>query len=140
MKTKSIIIAATTFLHLKGPDGILLYDDGKKVGITLYGPGTSQSARVQERQSARIESRLAENDGRFTLAPHDVRRAEQAEDWADQTAEFHHLEHDGPDGQPLSGRDLFVAAYSDPSLGWITDQVQNVIGKWGKFATASTPS
>ena len=62
MKIASLAVAATAFLHLKGPDGAFLYDGKEKVGIDLYGPGSPEFAQVEERQSARALKRMQDTD------------------------------------------------------------------------------
>lgn len=140
MKISSLAVAATAFLHLKGPDGVLLYEDGKKVGIDLYGPGSAEYARIEERQSARIHKRMQDNDDKVAFASPEVRRTEAIEDLTDLTAAFHHIEYDAPDGTPLAGRPLHVAVYSDKALGWINEQALKFVNNWGKFSPGSTGS
>lgn len=140
MKASSLASSSTAFLHLRGPDGTPLYENGERVGITLYGPGTPEAARVEERTTARIVKRMRDSDGKPSVVPLDERRAQDAEDLADVTAEFHHLEEDGPDGAPLTGRALFVAVYRNPRLGWIVEQVNKFLGDWGKFTPSSNAS
>ena len=144
MKIKKLAVAPTAFLHLKGPDGNFLYEgegeQKEKVGIELFGPGSPQFAQIEERQTARAVERYKDNDGQITHVPIDQRRAETAEDLADLTSGFHHIEHDDANGQPLTGRALVVAVYSEPDLGWIKDQVAKWLGDWGKFTTGSAAS
>lgn len=137
MKISKLAVAATAFLHLKDPDGAHLYDDGKPVGIDLYGPGSPQFAQTEERQSARAIKRMQDNDNKISLVPIEQRRAEASEDLADLTLAFHNIDYDGADGAPLSGRALYVAVYSEPTLGWIKEQVLKTVGDWGKFKPVS---
>jgi hypothetical protein len=140
MKILLLAAANTSFLHLKGPDGTPLFDGKNKVGIDLFGPGSEESARLEERVSARVVKRMAENDNKVGHVPVDQRRAETAQDLTDMTAAFHHIEHEGADGKPLSGTALYHAVYSDPKLGWIKEQVLKHLGDWGKFTTGSATS
>lgn len=141
MKIATLAVAATAFLHLKAPDGTtFLYDDGKPVGIDLYGPGSDEAAKIESAQSARAIKRMQDNDNKISLPPVETQRAEAADDLAALTAGFHHIEHDGPDGQPLAGRPLYHAVYSDPALGWIKAQVIKFVGDWGKFTPVSPTS
>jgi hypothetical protein len=137
MKIAVLAVAATAFLHLKGPDGALLYEGSDKVGIELYGPGSPEFARVEERQTARAIKRMQDNDNKVSLAPFEERRNDATEDLSALTAGFRHIEHDGPDGTPLSGAALHAAVYSDPGLGWIKEQVTKFVGDWGKFKPGS---
>jgi hypothetical protein len=139
MKIKTLAVAPTAFLHLKGPDGQYLYDDDKgekKVGIDLYSPGSRQAALVDARRSQRVIQRMQDNDNKFSIPPIEQQRTEAAEDLKDLTAGFHNLEYDGPDGKPLTGSALFAAVYSDPEMGWINAQVNKFTGDWGKFKAA----
>ena len=140
MKIKTLAVVPTAFLHLKGPDGAHLYDDGKPVGIDLYGPGSPQYGQTEERQSARTIKRMQDNDNKISLVPIETRRNESSEDLADLTAGFCHIEHESEDGTPLTGRALAIAVYSDPTLGWIKEQVVKFVGDWGKFTAGSTKS
>jgi hypothetical protein len=137
MKIAILAVAATAFLHLKGPDGQLLYDNGQKVGIDLFGPGSDEYSRIEERQSNRAIKRMQDNDNKVSLPAADVRRTEAAEDLTALTAAFHHIEHEDANGQALVGAALYTAVYSDPSLGWIKEQVTKFVGDWGKFTPGS---
>lgn len=137
MKITKLAIAATAFLHLKGPDGVPLYEGAEAVGIDLYGPGSPEHGQIEERQSARVTKRMADNDNKIAHVPLATRRTEAAEDLAALTAGFRHIEHDAADGTPLAGQALYVAVYSDPALGWIKEQVIKFVGDWGKFTTGS---
>ncbi len=144
MKIKTLAVVSTAFLHLKGPDGAHLYetvnDAQVKVGIDLYGPGSAQYGRTEERQSARTVKRIQDNDNKIPIVPIETRRAESSEDLADLTAGFRNLEYETDDDTPLVGRELAIAVYSDPTLGWIKEQVVKFVGDWGKFTAGSTPS
>ena len=140
MKIATLAVAATAFLHLKGPDGNFLYDGDEKVGIDLFGPGSPEFAKIEERQSGRAVKRMQENDGKISVAPSDQRRAEAAEDLAALTAGFHHIEYDGPDKKPLAGIALYTAVYSDATLGWIREQALKAVGDWGRFIKGSATS
>ena len=139
MKIATLAVAATAFLHLKGPDGTHLYEGKEPVGIDLFGPGSPEHARIEERQSARAVKRMQDNDGKVSLAPVEQRRAEAADDLAALTAGFRHIEHE-VDGRQLAGVELHTAVYADPTLGWIKDQVARFVGDWGKFTPGSATS
>ncbi|TCP36551.1 hypothetical protein EV292_10147 [Sphingomonas sp. BK235] len=140
MKIATLAVATTAFLHLKGPDGTPLYDGGEAVGIDLYGPGSAEHGQIEERQSARVVKRMAENENRIAHVPLAQRRIEAAEDLTSLTAGFRYIEHETPDGTPLSGPALYSAVYSDPKLGWIKEQVIKFVGDWGKFTPGSQTS
>lgn len=140
MKIAKYAVAKSGFCHLKGPDGNFLYDDTTKepVGIDLYSPGSPEAAELEGEQSARIIKRMQDNDNKVAHIPVEQRRVETAADLTALTAGFRHIEYDGADGQPLTGKALHTAVYSDPLLGWINVQVIKFVGDWGKF-TGSSP-
>lgn len=140
MKIKTLAVANTAFLHLKGPDGAHLYegegDDRQKVGIDLFGPGSPEYGQIESKQSTRFTKNMQENDGKFVPGSVEERRKLAAEDLAALTASFHHIEADGPDSKPLKGVELYIDVYSDPKLGWIKEQALKFIADWGKFTPA----
>ncbi|MDN4632317.1 hypothetical protein QCD71_12385 [Sphingomonas sp. PsM26] len=137
MKIATLAVSPTAFLHLKGPDGQLLYDDGKPVGIDLYGPGSDEAAAIESAQSARTIKRMQDNDMKIAVPSVETQREETTADLVAYTAAFRHLEHDGPDGQPLVGNHLAAAIYSDPKFGWVKPQVMKFVADWGKFMPGS---
>lgn len=137
MKIALLAVANTAFLHLKGPDDVYLYEGEEPVGIDLFGPGSPEYARIEERQGGRVVKRMSDNDNRLSHVPIETQRAERAEDLASLTAGFRHIEHDDENGAPLAGTALFTAVYADPTLGWIAKQVTKFVGDWGKFKRGS---
>ncbi len=138
MKILALASAAIAFLHLKSPAGEYLYDNGKPVGIDLFGPGSEEAQRVEARQTERAMKRMQDNDNKFSMPPVETARAEATEDLVAITSGFRNIERDGEDGQPLTGVDLYRAVYSDPKLGWIKDQVEKMKRDWGKFMPGSS--
>lgn len=140
MKIATLAVSSTAFLHLKGPDGQHLYEDGKPVGIDLFGPGSSEAAVIESAQSARAIKRMADNDNKIAMPSIEVQREETTADLIAYTADFRNIEYDGPDKKPLVGKALFSAVYSDPALGWIKVQVIKFVADWGKFMPGSPTS
>lgn len=151
MKIATLAVSPIAFLHLKGPDGQHLYEEdksefqplnGKKpplpVGIELYGPGSTEAAVIETAQSQRALKRMQDNDNKVVLPPIEVQRAETTADLVAYTAGVRNIEIDGPDGQPLIGKALATALYSDPALGWIKSQVIKFVADWGNFKGGST--
>lgn len=134
----SIAIAATGVLHLKNAAGELLYADAEKkmpIRIHLHSPGSEAFAAVENRQSARAVKRIQDNDGKVTVAPHEQRLADTAEDLAALTIKFENFRYE-PAGDSF-GPDLFRAVYGDPKLGFITKQVTKHLGDWSHFTGSS---
>lgn len=125
-------VAPTAPIHIKGADGNFLYVDGKPVQIVIYSPGSPQFLEIEERQTQRAVNIMNENDGKVALPPQARRRLEQAQDLADLTVSFDNLAY--PPAGEKTGRDLFIALYSDPALGFIPTQITKAVKDWGKFA------
>lgn len=138
MKIAALAVVSTAFLHLKGADGALLYDPETKepVGIDVFGPGSPEASQVDDRQAARINKRMADNENKVTVQASIERRRDDADDMAILTAAFRHIEHDDPNGQPLTGKALFAAVYAEPTLGFIKEQFVKFQRDWGKFKPA----
>lgn len=129
----TLAVAATAAIHVKGPDGQPLYDDGNPVRILVHSPGSPAYAAVESRQTARALKRMNDNDGKLTAATAEERRAETAEDLASVTASFDNFTYG--DGS-LSGEALYRAVYGDPALGFVAKQVTKFLADWGNFKAA----
>ena len=140
MKIASLAVSPTAFLHLKGPDGTFLYENKEPVGIEMFGPGSPESAVIEERRSSRALRLMQDNDNKLSLPPVEQQRTDAAADLTALTAAFRHIEHDGADGKPLAGAALFAAVYAEPKLGWIKEQALKFQGDWGKFTPGSARS
>lgn len=140
MKFNALAVSPTAFLHLKGPDGAHLYDDTKPVGLDLYGPGSPEAAVIEAAQSARAIARMQENDNKVVLPSIEIQREETTADLVAYTAAIRNIEIDGPDGQPLIGKDLTAALYTDLGYGWVKPQVIKFIQSWGNFKQGSPTS
>lgn len=124
--------ADTAAIHLKNADGELLYDGDKPVRIVVYGPGSKAYGVIEARQSARAIKRMQDNDGKITVAPHEERVKETAEDLAAITVEFENLSYGDKKGAAL-----FEAVYADPQLGFIARQVSRFVADWSNFRAGS---
>lgn len=135
IKTKAV--AATSFLHLKDASDSPMFTvptDGSQpqpVGVTIYGPGSKEFQQAQVKVNNRAVSRLQKR-GKFEQTV-DGKLKEQAEYLADITQSFQHLDYDG-----LTGRQLALAVYGDPSIGFIGDQVSEHVKEWGNFSVTSS--
>lgn len=138
LNIKALAAVDTHTLHVRGADDELLYDgdgdDRQPVEIVIYGPGTKQYRKAKSDQENRIVARLQKR-GAAAQTP-EARAREQAEFLADVTAEIRQMSYPGDDGQPLTGRDLAVAIYRDPGIGFIADQVHQVAHNWANFSKA----
>lgn len=131
----------TTTIHLKNAKGELMYANGdraKPCQIEIWGPGSDAYGVVESRQTSRALKRMQENDGKPTPAPFEVRVQETAEDLATLTRRFINFGY-SPAGD-AAGAGLYAALYRDQKLGFITKQVTQAVGDWGKFSGGSATS
>jgi hypothetical protein len=135
IKTKAV--AATSFLHLKDASDNPMFTeptDGTKpqpVGVTIYGPGSKEFQQAQVKVNNSAVQRLQKR-GKFEQTV-EGKLKEQAEYLADITQSFQNLAYDG-----LTGRQLALAVYGDPSIGFIGDQVAEHVKEWGNFSGTSS--
>jgi hypothetical protein len=134
---KKKAVAATSFLHLKDADDLPMNTeptDGSEpqpVGVTVYGPGSKEFQAAQTKVNNRAIARLQKR-GKIEQSP-EGKLKEQAEYLADITASFQNLDYDGK-----TGRELALAVYSDPSIGFVADQVAEHVKEWGNFSQTSS--
>lgn len=115
-------------------DEPLLQDDGSPVSITVYGPGSKHHQRAQARRTQLALDRMAKRGGKIKITAEEQQK-EQAEFLAACTHSFNGLSYNGS-----STGDAILAAYSDPSIGFIADQVSKALGDWANFSNSSAKS
>lgn len=135
----TLAVAATTFLHFKGPDGELLFADinGSKepVGADLYTPGSKEYQKAKTKQNNRFTDRLKKKkSGQST----DERIDEQAEFYADITARLVNVAYEP--AAHLTGHAFAKAIYAEPALGFIPPQIDEELGDWENFTKSSATS
>lgn len=125
------LAAQETFtLDLVGPDDALLKDEqGQPLSVTVYGPGSKAYQRASAARTQRLMDRMAKR-GKHKLSA-DEQLAEQAAFLSACTVSFNGWAYKG-DAQ------AFEAAYADPSIGFIADQVAKAIGDWANFSRSSS--
>jgi hypothetical protein len=138
LNIKSLAASETDTFQLRNGDDELLWATdalGAQVAVTVtvYGPGSKEYQKAQAKASNRAVERLRKR-GKFEQTAEEKLR-EQAEHLADITAGFSHLELDD-----LQGRDLALAIYRDPQLGFIAEQVNKHAGDWANFTKGSPKS
>ena len=98
--------------------------------ITVYGVGSKPYAKAQSAQQNRLMNVLKRKGS--VEQSQEQKAAETANFLADCTKSFEGIEYDSK-----TGRELFVAVYSDLSIGFIADQVAKQIGDWSNFSKPS---
>ncbi|MFW2829875.1 hypothetical protein [Sphingomonas sp. ID0503] len=132
----TLAVADTSFLHLRGPDNKPLFigegDAKRKVGVTLFSPGTEQfqeaTTERQKKATDRTFARAKGDGGELTTAE---RVAERAAFLARCTAGFVNFAY--PPASDRSGTALAEAVYANPKIGFIADQVERHLGEWSNF-------
>lgn len=119
-----------------GKDEPLNDSEGKRLSVTVYGPGSKQYARAQARKNNAIVARLKKKGKSEASAEENA--AETAEFLAACTVSFNGWEY--PDAAQRGDVEHFKAAYADPKLGYIRDQVNEHINDWANFTTSSAKS
>jgi hypothetical protein len=106
-------------IKIKDAAGQVLPD----VSITLVSPG-SDVYRKAHNAARRRNKKINEGDEAAF-------RDSNAELYADCTLAFNGLEYGD-----LTGRDLFLSVYTNPKLGYITNQVFTAVNDWGNFSAS----
>jgi hypothetical protein len=105
----------------------LLGIGGKPVSIELYGPGSQQYVRAKAKTEAAIQTRaMAAVRGKVAKDAATENRRLVAEQLAACTKAIHNLPGDA------------LAIYSNPKLGYITEQAEKFVQDWANFPSAST--
>ncbi len=127
----------TSIVELVGGDDAPLFDDkGKRLTITVYGPGTKGYRRAQQRQQNQLMDKIKKRGKMDQTA--EEKLAEQADFLAACTVSFNGFAYPPADG--LEGQELFRKAYADPSIGFIAAQVAAHINDWANFTKSSAES
>lgn len=136
MDIRKHAVSPTSRLHLRDAAGELLYaetaegkpDLDKPLVANIYGPGSEEFARAGAKRDRAIVDKM--RGGRKLSA--EEGRALSVKFLADITQSLDNIEHGD-----AKGRDLFVAVYSNISIGFIADQVQDHLKEWGNFLQGS---
>jgi len=123
-------VSATTTIELEGPDGELLVDDkGKQLSVTVYGPGSKEFQKAQGVKNRAILEFVRK--GSAKMKDHEQRELD-CEFLASCTVSFNNFTY-----KDKTGAEAFKAAYLDPSIGFIADQINRKIGDWENFTQKS---
>lgn len=118
----------TAEIELQRPDGEPMTNaHGQALSVTVYGPG---SRTYQHAQSVRNRAILAfVRRGSHKKMADDEQRLLDAEFLAACTVSFNGF---GYKGMP-KGPEMYKAAYLDPKMGLVSEQVNKGIGDWANF-------
>lgn len=126
-----LAVKETTVIELESPDGEpLLNENGEVLSVTVYGPGSKQFQRAQGKRNRAILEYVRKGGKKMK---DEEQRELDAEFLADCTASFNGFVY-----KDLTGYEMFKAAYLDPSIGFIAEQVNKAIGDWANFTNKSS--
>ena len=131
--TITAVLPTATLPLLNANDEPLLDDNKKPLSITLHGPGSAEFQRANARRQNRVVDRLKKK-GKADMTGEE-QAANNADYYASLTVSFNGWDY--PPAGNVSGPDLFKAAYSDPAIGFILDQVAEFVGDWANFTPKS---
>lgn len=131
--------ADTAQINLTDGDGAPLLDDhGSRLSVTLCGPGSKTWQQADAERSRKQASRAEKNPRKIASTIIDHRRDDEIEFLTSITVSFNGWVYPG---EHASQRDMFKAAYSDDSIGFIRDQLSAAGNDWEAFCkTGSTIS
>lgn len=125
-----LAVKETAVIELESPDGEpLLNENGQVLSITVYGPGSKQFQRAQGKRNRAILEYVRKGGKKMK---DEEQRELDAEFLADCTASFNGFVY-----KDLTGYEMFKAAYLDPAIGFIAEQVNKAIGDWANFTNKS---
>lgn len=127
------LAAKDTFTHalVNANDEPLLDAGGKPLSVTVYGPGSKPYQKANAERTQRMMKRL-QRKGKLEMSAEEQAR-ENAAFLAACTVSFNGWTYKGE-------ATAFEAAYADPSIGFIADQVSKAIGDWANFSQTSVSS
>ena len=112
-----------------------LVRNGQPVTVTIYGPGSEESARAEVSLSNKQLKRLRKK-GDIIMTAGDV-AADAAEQLTAITREFGNLKHNG---EMVTTREQIRAVFLDRRLSWIGDQINERRKSWEHFIKPSEKS
>ena len=125
-----LAVNPTSTIELEDPNGEpLVNDSGEKISITIYGPGSKQYQKATGIRNRAILEYVRKGGKKMK---DDEQRELDADFLASCTVSFNGFGY-----KDLTGYEMFKAAYLDPSIGFIAEQVNKAIGDWANFTQAS---
>lgn len=126
----SLAVAATSTIDLEDPNGeTLVNEKGETISVTVYGPGSKQFQKASGVRNRAILEYVRKGGKKMK---DDEQRELDADFLATCTVSFNGFVY-----KDLTGVEMFKAAYLDPSIGFIAEQVNKAIGDWANFTQGS---
>lgn len=125
-----LAVSATSIIELEDPSGEpLINDSGEVISVTVYGPGSKQFQKASGVRNRAVLDYIRKGGKKMK---DDEQRELDAEFLASCTVSFNGFVY-----KDLTGVEMFKAAYLDPSIGFIAEQVNKAIGDWSNFTQGS---
>jgi hypothetical protein len=122
----NLAVNSTATIELESPDGEpLTNQDGEVLTVTVYGPGSKQFQKASGTRNRAILDYVRKGGKKMK---EDEQRELDAEFLAACTVSFNGFGY-----KDLTGAEMFKAAYLDPAIGFISEQVNKAIGDWANF-------
>ena len=138
--TQKRALETATIELVEGDGSPLLDNDGTRLSVTVYGPGSKQWQQSDAERNRRRAIKL-QNAGKNKLAAAlDSALEEEINFLVSITISFNGWEFPCADGKWKSDKDMFRAAYSDDALGFIRDHVHKEATDWSVFTKGSATS
>lgn len=135
--TKKRVLETAEIELCDGDDAPLCDDEGNRLTVTVCGPGSKTWVQADAERSRRKTVRVEKAKGKLTAAL-DPTGEDVTEFLVSVTVSFNGWEYPNPEGKKWpSQRDMFRAAYSDQTIGFIRDQVSKAAGDWSAFTKGS---
>jgi hypothetical protein len=135
--TKKSVLETAEVELLNGDDSPLCDDEGKRLSVTVCGPGSKVWQQADAERRRKATARVEKNKGKLTAAL-DASGDDETEFLLAITVSFNGWEYPNPDGKKwVSQRDMFRAAYEDHTIGFIRKQVADASGDWSAFTKGS---
>lgn len=126
----TLAVNETTIIELESPTGDPLTNDkGEPLSVTVYGPGSKQFQKATSIRNRAILEYVKKGGKKMK---DNEQRELDAEFLAACTVSFNGFTY-----KDLTGVEAFKAAYSDNSIGFISEQVNKAIGDWANFTQGS---
>lgn len=129
--TKKRAIETAQIELITGDNGPLLDDDGNRLCVTVYGPGSKKWNQANAEKSRKRTARMEKN--RKMSAALEGAQEDEIDFLVAVTISFDGWEYPCPDKEWPSKQDMFRAAYEDDALGFIRDHVFAEVNSWEAF-------
>ncbi len=124
----------TARIELVTGDGAPLLDnDGNVLGVTVYGPGSKRWNQADADRTRKRTARIEKSRGKITAAL-DHAKEDEVDFLVAVTISFDGWTYPAPgESEWPTKADMFRAAYTDDTLGFIRDHVHKEANSWEAF-------